>query len=346
MDSSIWVATITGLPALRQARTIRREMLGTSSGGSSTPRSPRATMTASDSSMISSSCSIADGFSSFVTRPARPAMASRSRRTSRGRWTKEAATQSTPSSIPSARSRRSLPVSGEMGSMTWGMLTPLWFEISPPILTRVPAKFAPHVSTSSLTLPSSTRRFVPGFSAAKTSGWGSETRSGPPGAGSRSKTNEPPSSSIALPPASRPIRSFGPCKSRRIPMGRPVADSIVRIASRHRRWPSWSPWLKLSRNTSTPAANSDRMVSGVDVAGPRVAMIFAKRCRRIGDPVVVAGEGRVFRARTGRILLRGPGNAGTCKASFPGSAPRWTCSGLAGNAGVDCLDSIEARIRH
>ena len=202
-------------------------------------------------------------------------------RTSRGRWTNDAATQSTPSSSPSARSLRSLSVSGEMGSTASGMLTPLWFEISPPILTRTPAKFAPHVSTSSLILPSLTRRLVPGFSAVNTSGWGSATRSELPGAGSRSRTNDAPSSSTALPSASSPIRSFGPCRSSSTPMGRPAADSVPRIASKHRRWPSWSPWLKFSRNTSTPAANSARIVSGADVAGPRVAMILAKRCRRI-----------------------------------------------------------------
>src|SRR3954447_6280455 len=48
MDSSIWVATITGLPALRQARSTWRWIVGTFWGGISTPRSPRATITAAD----------------------------------------------------------------------------------------------------------------------------------------------------------------------------------------------------------------------------------------------------------------------------------------------------------
>ena len=262
---------------------MRREMLGTSSGGSSTPRSPRATMMASDSSTMSSSRSTAEGFSSFVTRLARPPIASRSRSRSRGRWTNDAATHSTPSSSPSARSLRSLSVSGEMGSTASGMLTPLWFEISPPILTRTPAKFAPQVSTSSLTLPSLTRRLVPGFSA------GEDLRMGERDparvAGRRIEVEHercPPPRASRSPPARSPIRSFGPCRSSSTPMGRPVADSTSRIASKHRRWPAWSPWLKFRRNTSTPAANSDRIISGDDVAGPRVAMIFAKRCRRIG----------------------------------------------------------------
>ena len=47
MDSSIWVATITGTPRWRAARMIIFWATGTSSGSSSTPRSPRATMTPS-----------------------------------------------------------------------------------------------------------------------------------------------------------------------------------------------------------------------------------------------------------------------------------------------------------
>ena len=53
MDSSIWVATTTGLPARRPARVIFFCRPGTVSSGSSTPRSPRATISASESSRIS-----------------------------------------------------------------------------------------------------------------------------------------------------------------------------------------------------------------------------------------------------------------------------------------------------
>ena len=49
MLSSICVATTTGRPSWRAARTMRFCASGTSSGGSSTPRSPRATITASES---------------------------------------------------------------------------------------------------------------------------------------------------------------------------------------------------------------------------------------------------------------------------------------------------------
>ena len=53
IDSSIWVATITGLPARRQARVISFCTPGTFSSGISTPRSPRATISASARSRMS-----------------------------------------------------------------------------------------------------------------------------------------------------------------------------------------------------------------------------------------------------------------------------------------------------
>ena len=53
INSSIWVATITGLPAWRQARVISFCTPGTFSSGISTPRSPRATISASARSRMS-----------------------------------------------------------------------------------------------------------------------------------------------------------------------------------------------------------------------------------------------------------------------------------------------------
>ena len=53
IDSSIWVAITTGLPARRASRVICFCRPGTRSSGSSTPRSPRATISASEASMMS-----------------------------------------------------------------------------------------------------------------------------------------------------------------------------------------------------------------------------------------------------------------------------------------------------
>ena len=52
MLSSIWVATITGLAAARDSSMARFCTSGTCSSGSSTPRSPRATMIPSKASTI------------------------------------------------------------------------------------------------------------------------------------------------------------------------------------------------------------------------------------------------------------------------------------------------------
>src|SRR5436305_1665803 len=151
IDSSIWVATMTGFPANRQAWMICFCTLGTSSGGISTPRSPRATIKASARSMISSRRRIAAGFSSLTMSPA--------------------------------------------------------------------------------TLPS---------------------------------------------------RNFGPCRSARMPIGRPTSASTARISSNRARCSSCVPWLKFSRNTSTPASNSARSRSPPELAGPIVATILALRIRRSG----------------------------------------------------------------
>src|ERR1051326_3192516 len=67
-----------------------------------------------------------------------------------------------------------------------------------------------------------------------------------------------------------------------MPIGRPVSASTCLISSKSCRFWSWLPWLKLSRNTSTPASNSVCSRSGLELAGPRVATILALRSRRIG----------------------------------------------------------------
>ncbi len=63
IDSSIWVATMTGLALRRALSMICFCRNGTSSSGHSTPRSPRATMNASNALTTSSRLSIACGFS-------------------------------------------------------------------------------------------------------------------------------------------------------------------------------------------------------------------------------------------------------------------------------------------
>src|SRR6266849_4366499 len=281
IDSSIWVATITGLPATRQAWMTCRCTVGTSSGGISTPRSPRATISASESSMISSSRRIAAGFSSLTMIQAALPISLRASATSSGRCTKESAIQSAPCSSAKERSARSFSVIAEIGSTTFGTLTPLWSDSMPPTRISVSAQSPPHLVTRRRSLPSSSKSSVPGSIAANTSGWRKGARTALPGLGSRSKRKRWPVTSSARPLTKLPTRSLGPCISARMPIGRPVSASTWRISAKLARCRSCVPWLKLRRNTSTPASNRARMRSPPALAGPKVATIFALRRRRM-----------------------------------------------------------------
>src|SRR5690349_14201071 len=56
--------------------------------------------------------------------------------------------------------------------------------------------------------------------------------------------------------------------------------SRARMRASTSPWFSWVPWLKFNRNTSTPASSSWRNLSGSELAGPTVATILVRRCRR------------------------------------------------------------------
>ena len=95
IDSSICVAVMTGVPCRRQVSMMRFCSTGTVSIGHSTPRSPRATMTASAALTTASSSSTACRFSIFaITRalPARAVMPSRSSVTSAAARTNDSPT--------------------------------------------------------------------------------------------------------------------------------------------------------------------------------------------------------------------------------------------------------------
>src|SRR6185437_13663201 len=97
----------------RASRVICFCRLGTRSSGSSTPRSPRATISASEASRISGSRSIACGFSILAITAARPRISFLASVTSSARCTKDSAIQSTPVTSAASRSARSLGVIGD-----------------------------------------------------------------------------------------------------------------------------------------------------------------------------------------------------------------------------------------
>ena len=104
MGSSICLATIIGRPILWLVLIMRRWIGGTSSGSISTPKSPRAIITASEASKIGFIALISRGFSSLETTQARPFMSYFAFSTSSNVCTKEQATQSTPKSRENCKS--------------------------------------------------------------------------------------------------------------------------------------------------------------------------------------------------------------------------------------------------
>ncbi len=138
IDCSIWVAVITGRPRARASAMARFCQIGTCAAGISTPRSPRATMTASLTSRISSSRSSASRFSSLATSNWSPPRASTRRRSSAmssGLRTNERATMSTSSSRPKASSSSSRGVRAGTGRCESGRFTPLREVTVPPLRT-------------------------------------------------------------------------------------------------------------------------------------------------------------------------------------------------------------------
>ena len=91
IDSSIWVAVITGLPCRPASRMICFCISGTSSNGSSTPRSPRATMIASEASRMPQRFRSAVSFSILATSLVERGTSARSCSMSSGRRTNESA---------------------------------------------------------------------------------------------------------------------------------------------------------------------------------------------------------------------------------------------------------------
>jgi hypothetical protein len=119
IESSIWVATMTGFACSRHSCTARFCTSGTCSSGSSTPRSPRATISPSKALTIGSSRATASGFSIFAmtgTRRPTASMISCTSLMSSGERTNDNATMSTPRCRAKRRSAASFSESA--GTLT------------------------------------------------------------------------------------------------------------------------------------------------------------------------------------------------------------------------------------
>ena len=138
MDSSICVAVMTGLRKSSARRMTCFWISGTFSGATSTPRSPRATITPFATSRMASRFSMACGFSSLAITGATPpsaAIARRARTTSSAVRTNEMAMTSTACFRPNARSSSSFSVSDGMLTFVPGRLMPWCSPSIPPFST-------------------------------------------------------------------------------------------------------------------------------------------------------------------------------------------------------------------
>ena len=154
IESSIWVAVMTGRASPPASAITCFCTNGTSSISSSMPRSPRATITQSAAWMICSANSTAWGFSILAISGRR--VWRRTSATSSGRRTNDSATRSTPSDSPKRRSSRSSsPTEGRSASSP-GTFRPWRDETVPPSSTTVSTACSARrtVSTRSRTVPS------------------------------------------------------------------------------------------------------------------------------------------------------------------------------------------------
>ena len=168
IDSSICVATMTGLPTALHLRMIFFWMTGTSSAGTSTPRSPRATMMPSETARISSKLLTPARFSIFGMISMWPpcfAIRLRISSTSEGRWMNDAATKSMSFWMPKMMSRSSCSeIAGRLSSMP-GAATRLRVDIGPLFWIVVTMSLPRISSTMSPTRPSERSSVSPGFTS-------------------------------------------------------------------------------------------------------------------------------------------------------------------------------------
>ena len=158
IDSSIWVAVITGFPWATPVRMISFWMCGTSSSGSRTPRSPRATITRRLMWTMSSRFVTAGPVSILATTigPSGPT-ARWIVATSSAVCTNDTATASTPAASTPSRRRRSSSVGERSATRSSGSDTPGRPRRMPPLVTDGHHAVDRRASVTTSTTPPSPR---------------------------------------------------------------------------------------------------------------------------------------------------------------------------------------------
>ena len=162
----------------------------------------------------------------------------------------------------------------------------------------------------------------PGMAAAKISGCGSSARVSSPGAGSASSVKVAPLRSVTGPDLNLPTRSLGPCRSTRMPIGRPNSVSTARIAAtRARISRPVGPIAKLHREWQSSDADSQQArldeIRGIMQRYPMIPALKAVIARYGGDgswatvrpPLVAltAEQRAALAAELGRAAFTMPG---------------------------------------
>ncbi len=151
--------------------------------------------------------------------------------TSSGDLTKDRATRSTPSSMPKARSSRSLGVMAEMGSITPGRLMPLWELRAPPTITRQMRESGVFSITLSSRAPSASSTVAPTGVARTTSGVLTEHSWPLPVMGRLVRVKVSPGTRVTGSGLMSPSLILGPARSWRMATGRPAFAAAALIMS-------------------------------------------------------------------------------------------------------------------
>ena len=157
----------------------------------------------------------------------------------------------------------------------------------PPVTTSVTTS-SPTDSTLSSISPSSSRIRSPSLTSPASPSWLQVIQSSVPGSVPDRMRNFAPATNSMLSPTRAPLRTFGPDRSSRMATAFLLNRATRRMFS---TWMARSPWLaweQFSRATSMPAFINRPSISGVEEAGPRVAMIFVLRTACKDTPVGVA----------------------------------------------------------
>ena len=305
MDSSIWVAVITGLPNRLARAMIRFWRMAISSMGISTPRSPRATMSPSAASSTSSIRSRMEARSTLAMMNGwwpRAAAALRTAWMSAAQLTNDWLTASTPCSRANSMQARSWAVKAEMPRSMPGRLSPFFERRVPPTTTRVCTRSPSTVSTRTWMRPSLMNRTSSGRTTRGSSGRLTETSSRLPTSWRLVRVKRLPTLSSTGSSARVPMRIFGPGRSAMMATGRWVARAASRMRRMISPWARKSPWEKLRRAMFMPASSIFSSMSGESVAGPmvqtslvllagRLAGVYMRTPVRVGAEEVEEAEG-------------------------------------------------------